>query len=325
MRSSAARASAIGVERDPGRDHGVGDAAPAPTRRPAWRRTWRCGGRRRRHRHGASARPRLSTGRDAMPQPMARRRDHGPAIVVVLLHGFTQTGACWGAVRRRPGRATTSVVPRRRARPRRLRRRSTPTSPTSADLLGRGRRAGRPTSATRWAAAWPCASRSTDPTWSTGLVLIGATGGHRRPRRARGPPGRRRARSPTASSAIGVDAFLDEWLAQPLFAGLEPEAAAREPSGARNTADGPGVAACASPAPGPGAAVGPAGEPRRARAGGGRRATTPSSRALGRPAGRGHRRQRRRRASSPAPATPPTSSSRRRRVSSAVARADSAR
>jgi 2-succinyl-6-hydroxy-2,4-cyclohexadiene-1-carboxylate synthase len=68
------------------------------------------------------------------------------------------------------------------------------------------------------------------------LVLIGATGGiDDADQRA----ARRRADEALAAHLedVGVEAFLDEWLAQPLFAGLAPEAAARAER-ATNTVDG---------------------------------------------------------------------------------------
>lgn len=72
-----------------------------------------------------------------------------------------------------------------------------------------------------------------------GLVLIGATGGIDDPvERA----ARRRADGDLATSIErdGVDAFLDRWLAQPLFAGLEP---APDDLAARRTNTAAGLAA----------------------------------------------------------------------------------
>lgn len=73
----------------------------------------------------------------------------------------------------------------------------------------------------------------------TGLVLIGATGGIDDPaERAE----RRRADEELARSIErdGVDAFLERWLAQPLFAGLEP---APEDAAARRANRAAGLAA----------------------------------------------------------------------------------
>ena len=129
--------------------------------------------------------------------------------------------------------------------------------------------------------------------------------------------GRRRAgRAPAADEALaarigpsGVDAFLDAWLAQPLFAGLPPEAPF-EDERRRNTAAGL-AAACALAGTGsPGAAVGPLAGRSMSRCWSWPARTT---------ALRRHRRAGRRRRSaptpawrsSPAPATAPTWSSRR--------------
>lgn len=69
-----------------------------------------------------------------------------------------------------------------------------------------------------------------------GLVLIGATGGIDDPddRAARRAADDRLA---DHLSAVGLDTFLDEWLAQPLFAGLDDHTAHRDARG-DNTAAG---------------------------------------------------------------------------------------
>ena len=75
-----------------------------------------------------------------------------------------------------------------------------------------------------------------DPHRFEGIVLIGATPGltHDEDRRARRESDARLAEHITA---VGVDDFLDEWLAQPLFSGLDPHSSGREER-RRNTAAG---------------------------------------------------------------------------------------
>jgi 2-succinyl-6-hydroxy-2,4-cyclohexadiene-1-carboxylate synthase len=75
-----------------------------------------------------------------------------------------------------------------------------------------------------------------DPAAVRGLVLISATGGIDDDDER----GRRRAADDALADrieAIGVPAFLDEWLAQPLFAGLDDDAQGRE-ARLENTAAG---------------------------------------------------------------------------------------
>ncbi len=143
----------------------------------------------------------------------------------VLLHGFTQNGRCWGRFADRLAeRATVTTV----------------------DLPGHG------LSAHDDADLWTAAELVADaigpepslvigysmggrialhlalahPERVHGLVTIGATGGlDTEPERAE----RRAADEALAArlEEIGLDAFLDRWLASPLFAGLDDVAAAR--------------------------------------------------------------------------------------------------
>ena len=107
----------------------------------------------------------------------------------------------------------------RRARSRRLRSRHG-RSLAGAALLARTA-AGRPTSVTRWVAASPCTlPSSTRARRATGADRCDA--GHRGRRRA-GRPACRRRGTGRPIWRIGLEAFLDEWLAQPLFAGLDRE------------------------------------------------------------------------------------------------------
>jgi 2-succinyl-6-hydroxy-2,4-cyclohexadiene-1-carboxylate synthase len=160
------------------------------------------------------------------------RRGSGPPIV--LLHGFTQTGRCWGPVADdlardhevvaldAPGHAGSSDV-----------RADLPTAATLAvEAVG-----------TR--AVWLGYSMGARlalhvalaaPEAVAGLVLVGGTPGiEDADRRAE-----RRAADAAQAAELrehGVDAFLRQWLALPLFAGL-PEWARFTEERRRNTAEG---------------------------------------------------------------------------------------
>jgi 2-succinyl-6-hydroxy-2,4-cyclohexadiene-1-carboxylate synthase len=156
----------------------------------------------------------------------------GPRIV--LVHGFTQTRACWGPLPARLVEAGFEVV--------------------RVDLPGHGR------SGTADSDLWATAGRLgatggtasylgysfgarvclhlalTAPALVERLVLVGGTAGiESTEQRAE----RRTADEALADriEAIGVAAFLDEWLALPLFAGLSEEAACRD-ARLENTASG---------------------------------------------------------------------------------------
>lgn len=138
---------------------------------------------------------------------------------VVLLHGFTQTGVSWRPVVEHLGPDLEVVAP---------------------DLPGHGTASAQRLDLADTAAALAEAQgRATYVGYSMGgrvalrlaldhpdrverLVLIGATAGIDDPaeRAARRAADEALARS---IEADGVAAFLDRWLAQPLFAGLEPE------------------------------------------------------------------------------------------------------
>ena len=141
---------------------------------------------------------------------------------VVLLHGFTQTGATWG-------RVANALAADHEVR--------------CPDLPGHGTSAG--VRADLWVAAGAVADHEgraayvgysmggrlalhialARPDALTALVLVSATAGiesedERAARRARD------AELADRIEQIGIDTFLDEWLAQPLFAGLPPGARA---------------------------------------------------------------------------------------------------
>ena len=103
----------------------------------------------------------------------------------------------------------------------------------------------------------PARRPSADPERSSGLVLVGATGGIDDPTSgaARRPADERLADRLERRSASS--AFLDEWLAQPLFAGLAAGRAPIATAAWRNTAAGPGLEPAAGRHRHPGAAVGP--------------------------------------------------------------------
>ena len=163
----------------------------------------------------------------------AHLRADGTVDRLVLVHGFTQTGRCWGDVAAdlardhqlvlvdAPGHGGSTDVEA--------------DLPTGAVLLG-------DTGGTATYVGYSMGGRLAlhlalaRPELVQRLVLIGATGGiDDEDERA----GRRAADDALADHVeqVGVDAFLDEWLAQPLFAGLPPAAAAREERLA-NTATG---------------------------------------------------------------------------------------
>jgi 2-succinyl-6-hydroxy-2,4-cyclohexadiene-1-carboxylate synthase len=183
---------------------------------------------------------RWASGHNTGVPPNAREPDRLSSIVagsgprLVLLHGFTQTARCWGPFADAlvaaghevvavdaPGHGGSASV--------------TTDFAASARLLGAtGGRAvyvgysmgGR--IALRLALDQPELVRA--------LVLIGSSPGLDDPdeREARREADDRLA---DRIEAIGVDAFLDEWLAQPLFAGLD-EARSHRTERLRNTAAG---------------------------------------------------------------------------------------
>lgn len=142
---------------------------------------------------------------------------------VALVHGFTQTRRCWGVL---PSRlATTHEVVALDA----------PghggSSPVRADLPESGRLLGATTGRATFV-GYSMGGRMAlhlaldQPELVERLVLIGATAGIEDPdERAR----RRAADDALAAhlEAVGVTRFVDEWLAQPLFASLSPAAACR--------------------------------------------------------------------------------------------------
>jgi 2-succinyl-6-hydroxy-2,4-cyclohexadiene-1-carboxylate synthase len=139
---------------------------------------------------------------------------------LVLLHGFTQTSACWGPAGDGLAAAGHEVV--------------------ALDLPGHGGRSseavgveeGAPALAAAggpgtWVgyslgARWALAVALARPDVVHRLVLIGGTAGVEDPAER----ARRRAEDDARAAhleEVGVDAFVEEWVALPLFAGIPPE------------------------------------------------------------------------------------------------------
>jgi 2-succinyl-6-hydroxy-2,4-cyclohexadiene-1-carboxylate synthase len=160
------------------------------------------------------------------------RRGEGPTLV--LVHGFTQTGRSWGALADAlavdhevvlpdaPGHAGSAEV--------------------RADLRAGGEllveaAAGPATFVGYSMGARLCLHAAlTHPDAVRGLVLVGGTAGleDADERAARVDQDRATA---DRLEALGLDRFLEEWLAQPLFAGLRPDQAGLEER-RRNTVAG---------------------------------------------------------------------------------------
>lgn len=146
----------------------------------------------------------------------------------VLAHGFTQTSRSWSAIEslladRLPGTTTVAIdLPGHGDAP----------APADADLWASAHRLTEEGGAAVYigysmggrVALHAALAR---PDTVQGLVLIGATAGiaddaERAARRAADE------RLADHIERVGVDAFVDEWLRNPLFAGLSPEAARRD-------------------------------------------------------------------------------------------------
>lgn len=161
----------------------------------------------------------------------AEREGSGPPIV--LVHGFTQTGRCWGP--EAADLATDHEVIRVDA----------PGHGGSAAILAGLRTGGRLIADQGGEATYVGYSMGarfclhlalSNPELVRGLVLIGGTAGIEDPAER----AERRAQDVRTAARIreeGLEAFLDAWLTQPLFARLPAEAAHRAER-LENTVDG---------------------------------------------------------------------------------------
>jgi 2-succinyl-6-hydroxy-2,4-cyclohexadiene-1-carboxylate synthase len=168
-----------------------------------------------------------------MPTPTLHAVTTGRGPRLVLVHGFTQNASCWGRLLPRLA-ASRQVV--------------------AVDAPGHGGSSGLALGLWEGAAALGATGgRAVYAGYSMGgrlclhlalahpglvqaLVVISASPGIEDP----ATRARRRAADAAAAEhleAVGVERFVDEWLSQPLFAGLPPEDAAREERLA-NTAGG---------------------------------------------------------------------------------------
>ncbi|WP_421119460.1 alpha/beta fold hydrolase [Aquihabitans daechungensis] len=145
-----------------------------------------------------------------------------PPSRIVLVHGFTQTGTSWRPIIERLPAGWTVTAP------------DLPGHGTAGDLrsdlaAGADQLAGligeEPAVVVGYSLGGRTALRLAldHPDAVAGLVLVGATGGIDDPAER---DARRRADDELATriEAEGVEPFLERWLAQPLFAGLVPEA-----------------------------------------------------------------------------------------------------
>jgi len=161
----------------------------------------------------------------------AERRGAGPPLV--LVHGFTQTGRCWGP------EADALAVDHEVVLV------DAPGHGGPADVIAGLRTGGRLIADQGGEATYLGHSMGarfclhialTNPELVRGLVLLGGTAG------IEDPVEREQRRQQDLGTADrlqrdGLQRFLDDWLAQPLFAGLPPERAFRSER-LQNTVDG---------------------------------------------------------------------------------------
>ena len=165
------------------------------------------------------------------PVLFVQRRGTGPRLAMV--HGFTQTRRCWGPLAADLARDHELVLV------------DAPghggSSEVSADLVGGGHLIAEAGGSATYlgysmGGRFVLHTALERPEVVAGLVLVGATAGidEAEERAARVHDDEARARR---IEEIGVEAFLDEWLSLPIFAGLSSEAACRTER-LENTASG---------------------------------------------------------------------------------------
>jgi 2-succinyl-6-hydroxy-2,4-cyclohexadiene-1-carboxylate synthase len=161
----------------------------------------------------------------------AEREGSGPRLV--LVHGFTQTGRCWGP--------EASDL----ARDHEVIRVDAPGHGGSADVLAGLRTGGRLIADQGGRATYLGYSMGarfclhialSNPELVSGLVLVGGTAGIDDPAE-RAARREQDLRTAARIRAEGLEAFLDAWLRQPLFADLSPAQAFRAER-LTNTVDG---------------------------------------------------------------------------------------
>lgn len=225
MRSSVAKARAIGVDRLPGamtawRTPERAHSSTSVAQNVAWVVA------------GSAIRPSCRTVDDA-PQLMLHAEASGRGRRIVLVHGFTQTRDCWGPVFDdlvtdhevcridAPGHGRSSTLHAGLRTGARL----------IADRGGRGTYVGY-----SMGGRFLLHLALANPELVERLVLIGATGGIDDD----GERAERRQADEAMAQRLerdGVEAFVDAWLAQPLFAGL-PEWARFRTQRRENTVEG---------------------------------------------------------------------------------------
>jgi 2-succinyl-6-hydroxy-2,4-cyclohexadiene-1-carboxylate synthase len=161
----------------------------------------------------------------------AERDGSGPRLV--LVHGFTQTRRCWGGVASRlsTDHEVVRVDAPGHGRSAQVRADLVAGAELLAAAAGRGTYVGYSMGARlclHTALLHPAAVR--------GLVLIGGTAGIDDPDE-RAQRRHRDQRTAAHLREVGVERFVDEWLDQPLFAGLPPGDACRAER-LENTAEG---------------------------------------------------------------------------------------
>ena len=168
----------------------------------------------------------------------AERRGHGPPLV--LVHGFTQTGRCWGP------EADALAVDHELIRvdapgPRRSGASVGRTWPT-APRLHRATQGGAATYLGYSMGARFVPARGPRPTRSSsaGSCCSAAPPGIEDPTRAGGPAGPGPPAPPRGCEDEGLEPFLDDWLAPAAVRRAAARAGRSGASGCENTVDGPG-------------------------------------------------------------------------------------